>query len=67
MRLEARADLFHPRRARRAIDTRRLHLDELVRLERALDLRDDFRRESLVSDDHGRGKRVRLGTQLAAA
>jgi hypothetical protein len=67
MRLEARADLFHPRRARRAVVARRFHLDELMRLERALDLGEHFAGQPLVADDRGRGERMRLGAQLAAA
>ena len=43
------------------------HLDQFVRLQRALDLRDDFVGEPLVADDDDRAQRVGLRAQLAAA
>jgi hypothetical protein len=67
VRLEPRADRRHPRPARIAVVGHRAHLDELVRLERAIDLGDDFVGEALVADDDHRLQCVRLRAQLAAA
>jgi hypothetical protein len=65
--LEPRADLVHPLLARLAVGAGRLHLDELVRLQRAVDLGDDFFGETLVADDHEGIELVRLRSQLAAS
>jgi hypothetical protein len=68
MRIELLAERFHPDVARVAVLGRRAHLDQLVRLERAVDFRDDFVGEPLlVADDDDRGELVCLGAQLAAA
>jgi hypothetical protein len=67
VRLEPRADRFHPRPAGIAVVGRRAHLDELVRHERAVDLRDDFVGKALVADDDHRIQWVRLRAQFAAA
>jgi hypothetical protein len=67
MRLEPRADRAHPLFAQLAIVGRRAHLDQLVRLERAVDLGDDLVGEALVADDDDRIELVRLSAQLAAA
>lgn len=67
MGLEALADLRHPLRARLAVVGRRADLDELVGLERAVDLRDDHVGEALVADDDEGIELVRLGAQFAAA
>jgi hypothetical protein len=67
MRLEAGTDLLHPGGARGTVVRRGLYLDELVRLERAIDLRDDFVGEPLVADEDDGAELVRLGAQLAAA
>ena len=45
---------------------RRAHLDQLVGLERAVDLGQHFVGEALVADDHDRTELVRFGAQLAA-
>jgi hypothetical protein len=65
--LEALADPGHPLFARLAIVGRGADLDELVGLERAVDLGHDLVGEALVADDHDRREAVRLGAQLAAA
>jgi hypothetical protein len=66
VRLEPRADRLHPRPAGIAVIGRRAHLDERVRLERAVDLGDDFLGEALVADDDHRSELVRPRSQLAA-
>jgi hypothetical protein len=64
--LQPRANLAHPRFPRLPVVGRRAHLDELVRLQRAIDFRDDLGGEALVADDHDRGQLVRFGAQLAS-
>lgn len=66
MGLELPADLLHPRRARFALVGGGLHLDELVGLERPVDLGEDGFGEPLVADDDDRLEGVGLGAQLAA-
>jgi len=65
MRLELLADRFHPDVPRVAVVGGRAHLDELVRLQRAVDLGEDLVREALVADEHGGRELVRFGAQLA--
>ena len=67
MRLELLADRFHPHVARVAIAGRGPHLDQLVRLQGAVDLGDHLVGEALVADDHGGTELVRFGAQQAAA
>jgi len=67
MRLELRADLLHPRGAPLPLVGGGLHLDELVRLQGALDLGEDGFGEPLVADDDDGLQGVGLGAQLAAA
>jgi hypothetical protein len=67
MRFEAGAKVRHPLRARLAIVGGRAHLDEFVRLQRALDLEDHGIRKPFVADDDDRTQLVGLGAQLAAA
>jgi len=67
VRFQPPADRPHPFLAQFAVVRRRAHLDELVRLERSVDLREHLVRESLVADDHDRIELVRLSAQLAAA
>jgi hypothetical protein len=67
MGFEPRADRAHPLFAQLAVVGRRAHLDQLVRLERAVDLGDDFVGETFVADDDDRIELVRLSAQLAAA
>jgi hypothetical protein len=67
MRREPLADRSHPLPAKVAIGARRAHLDELVGLQRAVDLRHDFVREPLVADDHDGSELVRLRAQFASA
>jgi hypothetical protein len=67
MRLEPPADRLQPRRARLAVVAEGAHLDQLVGLERAVDLGAHFVGEALVADDHDGGELVRFGAQLAAA
>jgi len=67
MRFELLADGPHPLFPRGAVAGRGAHLDQFVRLQRAVDLRDHLVREALVAnDDHG-AQRVGLRAQLAAA
>ena len=67
MRLEAQADLLHPRRARGTIVGGCAHLDELVRFQRAVDLGHHLFGESLVADDDDGIEVMGLGAQFAAA
>jgi hypothetical protein len=68
MGFELLADRLQPRVARVAVVGRGAHLDQLVRLQRAVDLGKDLVRQAiLVADDDDRRKLVRLGAQLAAA
>jgi hypothetical protein len=68
LRIESLADLLHPQLARVAVVGRGADLDELVRLERAVDLGQHLVGEPLpVADDHYGNERVRLGAQFAAA
>jgi hypothetical protein len=67
MRLEPLADAVHPLLAQFSVVGRRAHLDQLVRLERAVDLGDDFVGETFVADDDDGIELVRLSAQLAAA
>jgi len=53
--------------ARVAIVRRRAHLDELVRLQRSIDLLHDFFREALVADDDDGVELVRLGAQFTSS
>jgi hypothetical protein len=64
--LQLRANLAHPRFPRLPVVGRRAHLDELVRLQRAIDFRDDLGGEALVADDDDRIQLVRLRAQFAA-
>jgi hypothetical protein len=66
MRLEPRADRAHPLFAKLAVVGRRAHLDQLVRLQRPVDLGDDLVGEALVADDHDGIELVGPRTQLAA-
>jgi hypothetical protein len=65
--LEALADLRHPLFAGLPVVGRRADLDELVGLQRAVDLRGDLVRKALVADDDEGIQLVRLGAQFAAA
>jgi len=65
--VEALADLLHPELPRVAVVRVRADLDELVRLQRAVDLGHDLVGEALVADDDNRRERVRFGPQFAAA
>ena len=67
MSLQALADLAHPGIARLPVVGGRPHLDELVSLQRAVDLGHDLVGEALVADDHEGIEPVRLRAQLAAA
>jgi hypothetical protein len=66
MRLQAVADRLDPDGPGVALVGRGAHLDELVRLERAVDLGDHLVGEALVADDHDRRELMGLGAQLAA-
>jgi hypothetical protein len=66
MRPEARADVRHPPRAELAVIAPGLHLDELVGLQRPVDLGEHAFREPLVADEDDGLQLVRLGAQLAA-
>jgi hypothetical protein len=65
MGLEARADGLEPRVAGVALAAGGADLDELVGLERAVDLGDHLVGEALVADDDDGIELVRLGAQLA--
>jgi hypothetical protein len=65
--LEAGAQVGHPLPACLAIVGGCLDLDELVGLERRIDLEDHGIREPLVADDDDRAQLVGLGAQFAAA
>jgi hypothetical protein len=67
MRRELLADRLHPHVARIPIVRRRTHLDELVGLQRTVDLGQHLVGEALVADDDERTQLVRFGSQLAAA
>jgi hypothetical protein len=68
MRFQLLADRLHPHAARFALVGHGAHLDQLVRLEGAVDLGEHLVGEALlVADDDDRGKLVRRGAQLAAA
>ena len=67
MGVEALADLLHPEAARVAVVGVRADLDQLVRLQRAVDLGQDFVGEALVADEDDGRERVRFGPQFAAA
>ena len=67
MRPEPLADRVQPGVARLALAGGGAHLDQLVRLQRAVDLGDDLVGEALVADDDGGTELVGLGAQLAAA
>jgi hypothetical protein len=61
------ANLFHPELARVAVVGGGADLDQLMRLQRAVDLGEDFVGEAvLVADDDDGGELVRLRAQLAA-
>jgi hypothetical protein len=64
---EPLADLRHPRGARPAVVGGGLHLDEPVRLERAVHLGDDRLGEALVADHDDGVEGVGLGAQRTAA
>jgi len=64
---EALADLLHPQLARAAVVGRRADLDELVRLQRAVDLGQHLVGEALVADDDDGIEAVCLGAQFASA
>jgi hypothetical protein len=67
VRLERLADLREPRVARLAVVGKGLHLDQLVRLQRAVDLREHLLGKAVVADhDHGL-QLVGFTAQLAAA
>jgi hypothetical protein len=66
MRLEPAADRLQPLTARLAVVGEGAHLDELVGLERAVDLGHHLVGEALVADDHHGRELVRFGAQLAA-
>jgi hypothetical protein len=67
MRLQLLADGLHPHVARVAIVRGGANLDQLVGLERAVDLGQHLVGEALVADDHGGTELVRFGAQQAAA
>jgi hypothetical protein len=67
LRLQPLADLLHPQLAGVSIVRGRADLDQLMRLQRPVDLGEDFVGEAvLVADDDDRGELVRLRAQLAA-
>jgi hypothetical protein len=67
LRRQLLADLLHPQRSIVPIIGRRLDLDELMRVQRAIDLGQDRVREAvLVTDDDDGVEVVRLGPQFAA-
>jgi hypothetical protein len=66
VRPELAADRFHPHVPRVAIVGRGAHLDQLVRLQRALDLGEHLVGEALVADEHDGIQAMRLRAQLAA-
>jgi hypothetical protein len=67
MRLEALADGLEPDVALLALRGRGPHLDQLVGLQRPVDLGDHLVGEALVADEHDGAQGVRLGAQLASA
>jgi hypothetical protein len=68
LRIQPLADVLHPKRARGAIVGGGADLDELVGLERAVDLGEHLVGEPLLAaDDHDGDELVRLGAQFAAA
>lgn len=67
MGVELSADLLHPGGAQVALVGGGLHLDELVRVERAADLGEDGVGEPLVADDDDRLEGMGLGAKLASA
>jgi len=67
MRFQPLADRVQPRLAHVALAASGAHLDELVGLERPVDLGDHLVGEALVADDHDGTEAMRLGAQLAAA
>jgi hypothetical protein len=66
MRPELLADRCHPGAARVAVTRGRAHLDQLVGVERAVDLREHLAGEALVADDDDGTELVGRGAQLAA-
>ena len=66
MRLQALADRREPGVALLALARGCADLDELVRLERAVDFGDHLVGEALVADEHDGAEAMRLGAQLAA-
>lgn len=66
MGVQARADRVQPCPARLAVGPGGAHLDELVRLEGAVDLGDDLVGEPLVADEDDGAEGVGLAAQLAA-
>jgi hypothetical protein len=66
VRLQPVAERLEPHVARIALARGGAHLDELVGLERAVDLGHHLVGEALVADDHDRAQLVRFGAQLAA-
>jgi hypothetical protein len=67
MGLELRADLHEPGAARLAVVGPGADLDQLVRLQGAVDLGDDGFGEALVADEDDGAQLVGLGAQRAAA
>jgi hypothetical protein len=65
--LQPFADLRHPGGARLPVVRGGLHLDELVRLERAVDFGDDGLGEALVADHDDGAQGMGFGAQFAAA
>jgi len=64
--LEARADGVEPDLAHVPVGPGRADLDQLVRLQRPVDLRDHLVGEALVADEDDRIEAMRLAAQLAA-
>jgi hypothetical protein len=67
VRRELLADRFHPDVPRVAILRRGAHLDELVRLQRAVDLGQHLVGEALVADEDDGFQAVSLRAKLAAS
>lgn len=66
MRFEALADRLHPLFASLAVVRRGAHLDEFMRVQRAVDLRDDLVREPLFANEDDGMQLVRLCAKRAA-
>jgi hypothetical protein len=67
VRLEPLADGAHPGVARIPLAGGGAHLDQLMRLERAVDFCEDLVGKALVADDDDRDELVGLCAQVAAA